>query len=131
MRIAILALLVTLLSGCALIYRVPVIQGNVLSSDRVSKLKVGMTKPEVRYLLGTPLINSDFGKHRWDYVFYIRDTRNRVTESRLTVFFKHGKVARIAGDKSYTALLPEDREKIGTDDLYSGDTGSVLPGESK
>lgn len=131
MKIAIVALLTVLLTGCSsLLYRVPVIQGNVLSNENVSKLKLGMTKPEVRYLLGTPLVNSDFGKHRWDYVFYLRDTRGRTIQSRLTVFFQRGKVARIAGDESYEALLPENQEKIGEDDVEAAESESILPDDN-
>lgn len=130
MRIATAVLLASLLAGCSsLLYRVPIIQGNVLDSESVSKLKRGMTKPEVRYLLGTPMVNSDFGIHRWDYVFYLRNTRGQTMQSRLTVFFKHGKVVRIAGDESYTALLPENREEMGYEDVNAAESRSILPGE--
>lgn len=127
MKIAIATLLIALLAGCALVYRVPVVQGNVLSADNVKKLELGMTKPQVRYVLGTPLINSDFGTQRWDYVFYFRNVRGQSMQSRLSVFFQDNKVARIKGDESYQALLPENQEQIGSDDVDSTETRPLLP----
>lgn len=111
MRIALVTLLVALTTGCSsLLYRVPIMQGNVLSQEQVSKLEPGMTKPQVRYLLGTPLINSDFGKHRWDYVFYYRNRRGVSSRSRMAIYFENGKVAQIKGEKTFNALVPENRE---------------------
>lgn len=127
MKIAITMLLAALLAGCALVYRVPVIQGNVLSGEAVSKLELGMTKPQVRYVLGTPLINSDFGEQRWDYVFYFKNVRGQSMQSRLSVFFQDNQVVRIKGDESYQALLPEDRDQIGPNDVESAESRPILP----
>lgn len=110
-----LPLAAALLAGCSYVpslYRVPVLQGNVVTTESYKKLELGMTPPQVRYLLGTPLIHSSIAPHRWDYVFYYRDPRGDVRESELSLFFNDGQLARIEGGESYDAVLPEERKEI-------------------
>ena len=59
-----------LLSGC--VHRVPVPQGNFLKKEDLDKISVGMTRVQVRAVLGTPMIADPFESNRWDYVFYIK-----------------------------------------------------------
>lgn len=102
-------LLALLIGGCSVpvLFRVPVLQGNIVTEKKVKQLEVGMTPPQVRYLLGTPLVHSTFASHRWDYVFYYRDRRGNERESQLTLYFQNGQLARIEADESYEELLPE------------------------
>ncbi|MGN6453867.1 MAG: outer membrane protein assembly factor BamE [Steroidobacteraceae bacterium] len=94
----ILASLATLLLGTALggcVYRMDVQQGNYLEGKAVDQLQVGMTRTQVRYLLGTPLVPDVFDKDRWDYLYYFRHGRHRPNEPRrLEVYFKEDKVTR-------------------------------------
>src|SRR5271170_7491301 len=60
----------TLLSGC--VYRVNIQQGNYLEGRTVDQLQVGMTRSQVRYLLGTPMVPDAFDKERWDYLYYFK-----------------------------------------------------------
>jgi outer membrane protein assembly factor BamE len=84
-------LLATTLGGC--VYRMDVQQGNYLEGKTVDQLQVGMTRTQVRYLLGTPLVPDCFDKDRWDYFYYFRHGRNRAAEPRrLVVYFKEDKV---------------------------------------
>ena len=80
-------------------YRIEIQQGNFVSAEMVSQLKLGMSKDQVRFVLGTPLITDTFHADRWDYVF----RRQRVNSSELehrkiAVFFEDGKLKRIEGD---------------------------------
>ncbi len=94
-RLVLVALL-GLASGC--LYRMPIQQGNKLNSDLVAKLETGMTRKQVLYLLGTPMIPNGFNKNRWDYYYYRKAPRGDYTEStRLTVWFKDDKVDRLEG----------------------------------
>ena len=87
-----IALLVLPLAGC--VYRLDIQQGNYLEGRNVDQLQVGMTRAQVRYLLGTPLVPGPFDKDRWDYVYYFVHGRVRRPEERhLSVFFKDDKVA--------------------------------------
>jgi len=84
-------------------YRMVIQQGNFISQEMVSQLKPGMTKEQVRFVLGTPLVTDIFHAERWDYVFF-RETPNGKREQRnLSVVFENGKLARVLGD-----LLPSD-----------------------
>jgi outer membrane protein assembly factor BamE len=92
--IAVAVLAAALTSGC--VYRVAVQQGNFLDARQVSQLQDGMTRSQVRFLLGTPMLPDAFDNDRWDYLYYLKLGRGGVTEQRrLTVFFEDDRVARI------------------------------------
>lgn len=79
-------------------YRMDIQQGNYLSQEMVSQLRPGMTREQVRFVLGTPLLTDIFHADRWDYVYY-RDVLGGVREQRkLAVIFQDGKLARVEGD---------------------------------
>jgi outer membrane protein assembly factor BamE len=71
-------------------------QGNFLEPRLVDKLEIGMTRAQVRYLLGTPMMPNTFDTDRWDYVYYLRKGRvHAPVHRRLTVFFAADKVASV------------------------------------
>lgn len=78
-------------------YRPDIQQGNFVSQEMISQLKEGMTPDQVRFLLGTPLLNDIFHAERWDYPFRMLKGSGEITSSRVTVFFKDNRVARIEG----------------------------------
>ncbi|MGH8179980.1 MAG: outer membrane protein assembly factor BamE [Steroidobacteraceae bacterium] len=82
------------LTGC--VYRMEIQQGNYLNGKAVDQLKVGMTRSQVRYLLGTPMIEDVFNKDRWDYIYYYKTGYRRPLESRVIVFFQNEKVQRLS-----------------------------------
>ena len=94
LALALLALCVGL-AGC--VYRMDIQQGNYLDGKTVSQLKVGMTRSQVRYLLGTPMVQDVFNNDRWDYIYYFkRGYVRRPLESRVIVYFQNDKVQRLA-----------------------------------
>jgi outer membrane protein assembly factor BamE len=87
------------LTGLMSAHRIEIQQGNFVSQEMVSQLKPGMTKDQVRFVMGTPLITDTFHGDRWDYVFRRqRANSNELEHRKLTVFFEDGKLKRIAGD---------------------------------
>jgi outer membrane protein assembly factor BamE len=79
-------------------YRMTIQQGNNLSQEMVSQLKLGMTREQVRFVLGTPLLMDVFHADRWDYVYY-REIPGGTREQRnLSVVFVNDKLARVIGD---------------------------------
>src|SRR5579863_7509738 len=79
------------LDGC--VYRMDIQQGNFLEGRTVDQLQVGMTRSQVRYLLGTPMVPDSFDKERWDYLYYFKRGRvHRPEERHLVVWFKEDKV---------------------------------------
>jgi outer membrane protein assembly factor BamE len=118
---------VTLLgSGC--VYRVNIVQGNMLEPKDVDQLTTGMTRSQVRYLLGTPQAADPFDQDRWDYLFYYKSGKTRkVQRALLVVYFADDKVERIdkaqapagsgvmpgMGSATPKTLKPEDIVKAG------------------
>ena len=102
--ILLVLLLLPLLAACnplrALsVYRMEIQQGNYLTQEMVSKLQAGMTRDQVRFVLGTPLLVDIFHDNRWDYVYRRQRADSReVEERRLSVFFDNDRLVRIEGD---------------------------------
>lgn len=98
-------MLLTLLSGCVL-YKAEIQQGNVVNAEMLDNLKLGMTKRQVVFLLGTPLINDPFHAHRWDYFYSLSKGGGKPEQRHLTVYFKDDVVVSVEGD-----LAPERLKK--------------------
>jgi outer membrane protein assembly factor BamE len=91
---AALTLLAPLAGGC--VYRMTIQQGNFLQKRSIVQLQVGMTRSQVRYLLGTPMVPTTFDSDRWDYLYYMkRGHIHRPQHYLLTVYFQNEKVSRI------------------------------------
>ena len=80
------------LSGCGLVYKMEVNQGNYVTQDMVTKLKEGQTRQQVRLTLGTPTTESVFHKDRWDYAYSLERRGRPITSHKLTVLFDDDKV---------------------------------------
>jgi outer membrane protein assembly factor BamE len=79
-------------------YRIDVRQGNFVTQEMVAQLKPGLTRDQVRFILGSPLVADMFHVDRWDYVYRFRSGNAEVQQRSLTVFFQDNKLARVAGD---------------------------------
>jgi outer membrane protein assembly factor BamE len=80
-------------AGC--VYKMNIQQGNYLVADSVAQLKEGMTRSQVRFLLGTPMVPVAFDDSRWDYYYFFSSKRHKEPlKRRLTVYFADEKVAR-------------------------------------
>lgn len=79
-------------------YKLDIQQGNVVTSKMMDQVRPGMTKSQVRYVLGTPLIQDSFHKDRWDYLYQYRHEGNLTQQNRVILFFKDDLLANIAGD---------------------------------
>jgi outer membrane protein assembly factor BamE len=88
-------------------YRPVIQQGNFISEEMLAQLKTGMTREQVRFILGTPLLTDIFHSERWDYPFRLDKGNGEITSSRVIVFFKDGKVERFEGGN-----LPTEKEYI-------------------
>jgi len=79
-------------------YRPDVQQGNVITKDMVDQLRTGMTRDQVRFLLGTPMLTDVFHQDRWDYPYYLRRRTGETQIRKLTVVFADGKLASFQSD---------------------------------
>lgn len=104
-----------MMSGCGF-FRVEIQQGNYITKEQLQQLKPGMSKREVRYVMGTPLVVDPFHeKNRWDYVYaYSPDLGTDFEKHRITLFFKDNELDRITGDINGTDLA----------DAYEGTGGT-------
>jgi len=100
-------------------YRIPVIQGNVVTREQLAVLKPGMSRIQVRDILGTPLLTSVFHGERWDYVFTLRRQGVDTPSRKVVVFFKNDLLERFEAD-----AVPSEAEFVATLD-GGGATGAV------
>ncbi len=108
-RAALAVSLITLSSAC--VYRINIQQGNYLDQAAVNQVKAGMTRSQVRYLLGTPLVADLFDKDRWDYIYYLKKGYSRHIDSRrVTVYFTGDKVVKL--DKPSDAVAAEQEKSL-------------------
>ncbi|MBT8081761.1 MAG: outer membrane protein assembly factor BamE [Gammaproteobacteria bacterium] len=100
--LATIVLVVT--SGC--VYRASIAQGNFLEEQDLEQLEIGMTRNQVRFLLGTPMVGDPFHRDRWDYVYYIKVGRDATVGKRwLTVMFSDDVVSEIRKDQDLDPSL--------------------------
>ncbi|ROZ64888.1 outer membrane protein assembly factor BamE [Ramlibacter sp. WS9] len=97
------------LAGIVTPYKVEVVQGNFVSKEQAEAVKPGMTRQQVRDILGTPLVTSIFHNERWDYVFTLKRQGVPAQERKLAVHFKGGVMERAEGDE-----MPSEAEFVAT-----------------
>lgn len=94
------ACLVALLNGCLSVYTMEVQQGNVITQEMIDKLKPGMTRSQVRFVLGTPMVTDAFHPDRWDYYYFLRPSNEKNSKvRRVTVMFKNDALVSIKSVK--------------------------------
>ena len=102
--IGVMTLALTLGSGC--VYRANIAQGNVVKEEDLAQVEIGMTRNQVRFLLGTPMIDDPFHRDRWDYVYYLKiGRRDAVSERWVTVFFEDDVVSEIRPEQELNPNL--------------------------
>lgn len=103
------------LTACLRTYKIDVQQGNVVSQKEVSQLERGMTKREVRYVMGTPLVIDPFHNNRWDYFYSFKAGGSSEPEQRrIALVFVHDRLDHIDGDVAPT----QDELAVDTESEY-------------
>ena len=102
MRIVLIALAITCLSACSAVgfpgvYRIDVEQGNIIDQEMADQLQPGMSKRQVRFILGTPLVEDPFNQNRWDYKYSRRNGLDVLDDAVLTVFFDDDSLTEVRG----------------------------------
>ena len=110
------ALYLTLVLGVALgsagcVYRPNIQQGNLLKTEDVDQVTAGMTRSQVRYLLGTPMLADPFDPQRWDYIYTLQRGREKSRDrAHFIVRFEDDKVSRV--EKPGLPVLPQGNEQL-------------------
>ncbi|MFJ4289302.1 outer membrane protein assembly factor BamE [Cupriavidus sp. NPDC089707] len=106
-------------------YRINIVQGNFVSREAASQLREGMTREQVKFLLGTPLLTDVFHANRWDYVFSFRRGNTAVVQQRrYTVLFDGDRLVKFGGDE-----LPSEYELIAEIDGMKKALKDQTPGK--
>lgn len=131
-RLATTALLFSAITACSSVprfvneYKIDIQQGNVLTQDMVAQLRPGLTRDQVRYILGTPVLADMFHAGRWEYFYSLRKGNSGETEKRkFTVFFDaDGKLVRVAGDVTAASAGDAVRQGNAMQELDLGSVGA-------
>lgn len=83
------------LGGCAL-YKIDVGQGNLITAEMKQNLRLGMTQRQVRYLLGSPMVQDAFHPQRWDYVYLLRKGNGETAQERLQLTFSGDRLTEVS-----------------------------------
>jgi outer membrane protein assembly factor BamE len=125
-----LALVGLLALGTGCLYRMPIQQGNVLDPIQVDQLEKGMTRSQVMFLLGTPMVPNGFNTDRWDYYYFVdAGVRHITATKRMTVYFKDDKVERVERGEGMAAAtaapvgVPEPAATPATNAAPAAGTG--------
>ena len=97
------------------VYKIDIEQGNIITQDMVDQLKPGMTKSQVRYIMGTPLILDTFHPDRWDYLYSIQRGGGKWEQEQITLLFESEKLVSITGDYAPMAAIE------------AGEQGAAIP----
>ncbi len=140
-RLLVLAVLAISLVGCSYfqfpgVHKIPIQQGNIITQEMIDQLRPGMTRSQVRYVLGTPLIADTFNQDRWDYLFSLKMPSGKELRERVSVYFTNEKLSHFSGNyaPSQGALAAdtssrelEDETLLGDDLLESGPIAVPVP----
>lgn len=101
MRAFYILMIALCLSGCeGLIYKLSTRQGNVIEQKQLDQLQIGMTRDQVKFLLGTPVAAGPFRDDRWDYIGYYKAPRGEVSSRTVTLYFTNEKLSQMEGVQS-------------------------------
>jgi outer membrane protein assembly factor BamE len=106
-----LVLLSPVLTSCNTVplltpYKMDIRQGNFVTPEMREKLKLGMSRQQVRYVLGTPMINDAFHGNRWDYVYRLERAGKVIEQQSMTLYFEGDNLARMADGRQSVETAP-------------------------
>jgi len=103
-RLLFIFLITFSISSCSvlepLVYRIPIQQGNIIDQEQYDKLQIGMTKDQVAFVLGTPMVTDAFNSNYWEYLYVLTRSDGSTVDKSLVVTFEAGKLNSISGDFS-------------------------------
>ncbi|CAM3204237.1 outer membrane protein assembly factor BamE [Pseudomonas plecoglossicida] len=118
------------LAGCSFpgVYKIDIQQGNVVTQDMIDQLRPGMTRRQVRFIMGNPLIQDTFNTNRWDYLYSLQPGGGQRQQERMSIFFNdNDQLASLSGD--FMPGVSKDQEILGgsSDTTVSPATPSEQP----
>jgi outer membrane protein assembly factor BamE len=108
------------ISEWSLVHKIDIQQGNVITQDTINQLKPGMSRRQVQFVAGSPMLSDVFHQDRWDYVYMMKPGRGKRTTEHVSLFFENDALVRISG-----TLHPQ--EDMATDDNQQEQVTLVVP----
>jgi outer membrane protein assembly factor BamE len=100
------------LSGCSkdfhLVHKIDVQQGNVITQDELNLLEPGMTRRQVQYIMGSPMIADVFHQNRWDYMYLMEPGYGKATSEHVTLYFEEDALTRVEGSMHPQEINPDE-----------------------
>ena len=130
MRVLFALFIAACLNACGFIgfpgvYKIDVEQGNIVTQEMVEQLKPGMSRRQVRFILGTPLLEDPFNQARWDYPYVKRNGNKVLDEARLMVYFDGDKLVSFEGDVDQDyGSIEKVREDSADDEAFEDEAES-------
>ena len=106
------ALLPLSLAACELVYKLPTRQGNVLDQKDLDKVTLGMSREQVRFVLGTPLAATAMQSDRWDYYGYYKPPRGEARSRTVSLWFEADKLVRMEGEKPVAGYASPEAQAL-------------------
>lgn len=115
-KLSLVVALFASLSACSYfqfpgVHKIYVQQGHIITNDMIEQLETGMTRQQVRYVLGTPLLEDPFNPDRWDYHYSLKRGDKQLRKRHLTVYFEEDKLARFEGSAVERAREAAEEEE--------------------
>lgn len=131
MKKILVALAAVFLAACSMSnplkpYKLDIQQGNVVTQDMVAKLRPGMTKSQVRFILGSPLLVDIFHGNRWDYVYTYKKAGKLTEERKITVWFDGDLLQKVTGD-----VVPGTAEELNPTPKLLEEPAAPKPDDAK
>jgi outer membrane protein assembly factor BamE len=103
--------IIGLLAGCQSfkfpgVYKINIQQGNIITQEMIDQLQPGMTKRQVRYIMGNPMVQDTFNPDRWDYIYSMKTAGGDETKERVSIFFENDKLTGFNGDYIPSSVQP-------------------------
>jgi outer membrane protein assembly factor BamE len=107
------------LAGCSdrlrIVHKIDVQQGNVVTQDMVDQLQPGMSRNQVQYIMGSPIVVDVFHQERWDYLYWLQIPGDEPVLKTLTLHFDNGYLDRITGDYEPEESINEEEKRVVVD----------------
>ena len=101
------------------VYKIDIQQGNVVTSDMLGKLSLGMEKRKVRFIMGTPLVSHTFSPDRWDYIYSFQEGGGQRSQRHIVLLFEDELLSEVIGDVALQAPSDENEEPTEPETIVS------------
>lgn len=112
------------------VYKIDIEQGNLVTQDMIEQLQPGMSRRQVRFIMGSPLVEDTFQPDRWDYPYVIRNGQDIIREAQVRIFFESDRLVNITGDYLPDWANPNATNDTDSDTDSDSETETDTPTES-